>query len=66
MAHHMGQMRIKDSFMELVFHDQWHYMKRCHMSRFHQSWAVDDGNHVMVPNPNEMISTTALVTRVNA
>ncbi len=36
-----------------------------HMSRDHDSWAVDDGNRVMVPNPSEMISTTALMTRVN-
>jgi hypothetical protein len=36
-----------------------------HMSRDHESWATNDGNHVMVPNPNEMISIVALVTRVN-
>jgi hypothetical protein len=37
-----------------------------HMSRDHESWVVDDGNHVMVPNPNEMISTNTLVIRVSA
>jgi hypothetical protein len=36
-----------------------------HMSRDHESWATNDGNHVMVPNPNEMISIVALVTRIN-
>jgi len=30
-----------------------------HMSKDHESWAVDDGNHVMVPNFNEMISINA-------
>jgi hypothetical protein len=30
-----------------------------HMSKGHESWAIDDGNHVMVPNLNEMISTIA-------
>jgi hypothetical protein len=29
-----------------------------HMSKDHESWAIDDGNHVMVPNFNEMISIT--------
>jgi hypothetical protein len=24
-----------------------------HMLKDHESWAIDDGNHVMVPNPNE-------------
>jgi len=33
-----------------------------HMSRNHDPWAIDDGNYVMVPNPNKMISTIALVT----
>jgi hypothetical protein len=37
-----------------------------HMSRDHESWAIDDGNHVMVPNPNEMIFTTTPLTRTNA
>jgi hypothetical protein len=36
-----------------------------YMSRDHESWATDDGNHVMVPNPSEMISTTALVTKAS-
>jgi hypothetical protein len=36
-----------------------------YMSRNHESWAIEDGNHVMVPNPNEMISIIALVTRTN-
>jgi hypothetical protein len=30
------------------------------MSKDHESWAIDDGNHVMVPNFNEMIS---IITR---
>ncbi len=34
-----------------------------HMSRDHESWVTNDGNHVMVPNPNEMISIVALVTK---
>ncbi len=33
-----------------------------HMSRDHDSWAIDDGNHVTVANLNEMISITTLVT----
>ncbi len=36
-----------------------------HMSKDHESWVTNDGNNVMVPNPNEMIFTTAPVTRVN-
>jgi hypothetical protein len=34
-----------------------------HMSIDHESWVADDGNHLMVLNPNEMIT---LVTRINA
>jgi hypothetical protein len=34
-----------------------------HMSKDHESWVTNDGNHVMVPNPNEMISIAALVTK---
>ncbi len=30
-----------------------------HMSKDHESWAIDDKNHVMVLNPNEMISIVA-------
>jgi hypothetical protein len=37
-----------------------------HMSRDHESWATNDGNHVMVPNPSEMISTIAPVIRVTS
>ncbi len=36
-----------------------------HMSRDLESWATNDGNHVMVPNPNEMISIIAPMTRAN-
>jgi len=36
-----------------------------HMSRDHEPWATDDGNHVMVPNLIKMISIVALVIRVN-
>ncbi len=36
-----------------------------HMSKDHESWATNDGNHVMVPNPNDMISTIALMTRAS-
>jgi hypothetical protein len=36
-----------------------------HMSTNHESWATNDGNHVMVPNPNEMISIVTIVTRAN-
>jgi hypothetical protein len=36
-----------------------------HMSKDHESWATVDGNHVMVPNPNEMISRTTLMTRAS-
>jgi hypothetical protein len=37
-----------------------------HMSKDHESWVIDDGNHVMVPNPDEMISTVAPMIRINA
>ncbi len=36
-----------------------------HMSRDHESWVADDGNHVMVPNPSEMICTIAPMIRAN-
>jgi hypothetical protein len=36
-----------------------------HMTRDHESWAIDDGNHVMVPNLSEMISITTPMTRLN-
>jgi hypothetical protein len=36
-----------------------------HMSRDHGSWVTNDGDHVMVPNPSEMISIATLVTRAN-
>jgi hypothetical protein len=35
------------------------------MSRDHESWATNDGNHVMVPNLNETISTVAPVIRAS-
>jgi hypothetical protein len=31
----------------------------------HESWVANDGKHVMVPNPNEMISTAAPMTKAN-
>jgi len=34
-----------------------------HMSRDHESWVTNDRNHVMVPNPNEMIFIATPVTR---
>jgi hypothetical protein len=36
-----------------------------HVLKDHESWATDDGSHVMVLNPNEMISTTALMTKAS-
>jgi len=36
------------------------------MSKDHESWVVDDGNHVIIPNLNEMISTIAPMIRVSA
>jgi hypothetical protein len=35
------------------------------MSRDHESWVTNDGNHVIIPNPNEMISIIAPMIRVN-
>jgi hypothetical protein len=35
------------------------------MSKDHGLWAADDGNHVMVTNHSEMISTSAPMTRDN-
>ncbi len=37
-----------------------------HMSKDHELWVANDGNHVMTPNPSEMISTIAPMTRANA
>jgi hypothetical protein len=37
-----------------------------HMLRDHGSWLTNDGNYVMVSHLNEIISTAALVTKVNA
>jgi hypothetical protein len=31
-----------------------------HMPRDHEPWAIDDGNHVMVPKLNDIISKTKL------
>jgi hypothetical protein len=36
-----------------------------HMSKDHESWATNDGNHVMVPSLNEMIFTTTSMTRAS-
>ncbi len=36
-----------------------------HMLRDHESWVANDGNHVMVPNLNEMISTIAPMISIN-
>jgi hypothetical protein len=41
------------------------YESMPHMLGDHGLWVVDDGNHVMVSNHNEMISTIAPVTRAN-
>jgi hypothetical protein len=66
MTNHMGYMWIKDSFVELVFRDQQHQMRKMpHMSRDHESWVASDGNHAMVLNPSEMIFTIAPMTKVN-
>ncbi len=36
------------------------------MSKDHESWVANDGNHVMISNSNEMISTIARMTRASA
>jgi hypothetical protein len=36
-----------------------------HLSKVHKSWVANDGKHVMVPNLNEVNSTTPLVTKAN-
>jgi hypothetical protein len=36
------------------------------MSKDYESWVTDDENHVMVPNPSEMISIVTPVTRASA
>jgi hypothetical protein len=36
-----------------------------HKLKDHESWAIDDGNHVMVPNLSEMISTIAPMKRAS-
>jgi len=35
-----------------------------HMSKDHESWVVDDGNHFMVPSFHEMISKTTSMIRI--
>ncbi len=37
-----------------------------HVSKDHESWVIEDGNHFMVLSPSEMISTTTLVIRISA
>jgi len=37
-----------------------------HMSRDHHSWVEVDGNHVIIPNLIEMISTTTPMIRASA
>jgi hypothetical protein len=60
MANHMVQMLIYDYFVELIFLRLVTLDDNIpHMSEDHGLWASDDGNHVMVSNPSEMISTTA-------
>jgi hypothetical protein len=34
-----------------------------HMLKDHESWVIDDENHVKVPNLNEMITMATLVIR---
>jgi hypothetical protein len=66
MTNHINQMWIKDSFMELIFLGLVAPNEMMlHMLKDHESWAIDDGNHVMVPNPNEMISTIAPTIKAN-
>jgi hypothetical protein len=36
-----------------------------HMSRDHESWVANDGNHVMVPNLSEIFSTIAPMIRAS-
>jgi hypothetical protein len=36
------------------------------MSKDYESWAIDNGNHVMVPNLSEMISIVTPMTRASA
>jgi hypothetical protein len=50
-----------DNFLQLVALDEI----MAHMLRNHGSWATDDGNHVIVSNPSEMISIVIPITRVN-
>jgi hypothetical protein len=37
-----------------------------YVKRSYESWVIDDGNHVMVPNLNKMISIITRMTRANA
>ncbi len=37
-----------------------------HILRNHESWVIDDGNHVMVSNLNEMISTSTCTVMIEA
>jgi hypothetical protein len=65
MTNHMVQMSIiffyVTGFLGLVALDN----VMPHMSGDYGSWVVDDGNHVMVSNPSEMISIVALVIKAS-
>ncbi len=41
------------------------YETMSRMSRDHESWAINDGNHVMVLNFNEMIPIVAPMIKVS-
>ncbi len=41
------------------------YETMLHISKDYESCVIDNGNHVMVPNRSEMISTSALVAKAN-
>jgi hypothetical protein len=50
-----------DSFLELVAPNEM----MPHMPKDHESWVINDGNHVMDPNFSEMIFTTTPMIKVN-
>jgi hypothetical protein len=60
MANHMGQMLIQDFFCKAGFSRLVAPNEIMpHMSRNDESWATINGNHILVRNPIEMISTSS-------
>lgn len=62
----MVQILIQDSLWSQFINISGKNYIMPHMLGDHGSWVIDDGNHVIVSNHNEIISIVAPMTRVNA